>query len=629
MERTFLVVIAGFALAAAAPPDVAVLRWMSPDSSRPGSCREWRLAAGREEGWRCRPLAGHGAGFDDRVDVLVDDTLAAPLAPRIDTLVADLARAGFDAFAFSVAGSSAESLRAFLASEHDSGLVAAFLVGDLPVPWFQLIDDWNGNGVRDPDEGYEEFPCDLFLMDLDGSWLDTLVRLDSLDSLVPGTDGIYDVHSGDLVPEIAVGRLPASLFPRADTLLPAYLDRSHRYRAGELPVLDRALVYIDDDWADGAPDWDQDVGLLYEQRASFWERESTRAADYRPRIDSAAFQWVQLCAHSWPGGHCFYYDYRQQVDWYYVEEIPPADPEACFYNLFACSNARYTEYPFCAGSYTLLTRHGLGAIGSTKTGSMLEFGDYYRPMSEGRTVGLAFRDWFAARLDDTLETWEQAWYYGMCHIGDPMLEAAFTSRDAAVRTIVEPAYGDTVQLGDTVLPRALVANNGIDSADIRVFLAIGSGYADSAEVTLAPSAADTVAFRAWVADTAGWTAVGCCASLEQDQRPWNDVAGFEVYVQGPPGVAEQPVTPVRPSVRPLATPARGIARLEVALPAAGPVTLRLADRAGRICRGLFAGNMAAGTSRLALDLSGLAPGVYFLLLDTPAARASCPLTVLR
>ncbi len=46
------------------------------------------------------------------------------------------------------------------------------LIGNLPVPWFQLIDDWNSNGRRGPDKHYEEFPCDLFLMDLDGTWLE-------------------------------------------------------------------------------------------------------------------------------------------------------------------------------------------------------------------------------------------------------------------------------------------------------------------------------------------------------------------------------------------------------------------------------------------------------------------------
>lgn len=407
-------------LAIAAAPDVRVLRWTGPEGSRPGTYAEWRAEQPASPAWNIRRIAGR-AGFDNRVDVIVEDTLLPSLRPQLETLLLDLATEGFAAALFSCAGTSAESLKAFLRSERDSGLIAATLVGNVPVGWFQMIDDWNSNGRRDPDEGYEEFPCDLFLMDLDGIWEDNCVRYDTFDSLIPGADGIYDVHDGNIDPDIGISRMPASRVGEPDSLLRRYLSRCHAYRTGNLPVTDRALVYIDDDWVPYAPQWDVHVGMLYPERISTWDRETTRIADYSPRIDTAAYQWIALCSHSWPGGHAMKYNSGQNWDWFYATAIPGLNPEACFYNLFACSNVRFTENGYCGGMYVFRTRTGLAAIGSTKTGSMLEFQDYYYPLSQGQPLALAFREWFYWRAIGGFEAWERSWFYGMSLIGEGML----------------------------------------------------------------------------------------------------------------------------------------------------------------------------------------------------------------
>lgn len=418
----------------AAPPDVAVLRWAGPPGSRPGTFAEWQAATGTRD-WQVK-LVGHRAGgFEGRVDILVEADLADTLGPALDTMAADIAAEGFDVSLYGVAGTEPESLRAFLQREYQSGLVSAVLVGDLPVAWYQLIDDWNNNGIRDPDEHYEEFPCDLYLMDLDGEWQDTLVRLGRLDSLVPGTDTILDSHSGHVAPEIAVSRLAASRFAAEIRDLTSYLDKARRYRHGELRLADRALVYIDDDWWPNATFWDSDVGLLYPDRWSCWDPETTRALDFRPRIDSAAYESVLLCAHSWPAGHCWYFANRESTDYLHGHEIPGLDPAACFWNLFACSNVRYTEWYYCGGRYVFQTATGLGAIGSSKTGSMLEFDDYYQPLANGRNLGEAFRYWFERQADGGFEPWEKSWFYGMCLVADGTLKPRMTT------AVAEPGPG--------------------------------------------------------------------------------------------------------------------------------------------------------------------------------------------
>lgn len=345
------------------------------------------------------------------------------LNPSLDTLRADLENEGYAVALFSVTGTSPESLRAFLRREYqDSGLTTAVLIGNLPVPWFQLIDDWNNNQRRDPDEGYEEFPCDLLLMDLDGVWLDTLVRLDTLDSLIPGTDGIYDTHTGNVEPEIGISRIYTSTISPNVSLIQEYLARCHFYRTGQLTVFDRALTYIDDDWTPWAEEWNTCVGYLYPQRVFIADSEQTRVRDYKPRIDTAAYQWIQLCAHSWPGGHAMKYNHGQSWDWFYAESIPRINPNVCFYNLFACSNVRFIESNYCGGRYVFQSNSGLGAIGSTKTGSMLEFQDFYLPLSNGASMAGAFKQWFAIQAQDGFEPWEKSWFYGMCLIGDGTLK---------------------------------------------------------------------------------------------------------------------------------------------------------------------------------------------------------------
>jgi hypothetical protein len=404
-------------LASANTSGVKPLRWQSPDNSRPLSFAAWRSHQ-QPQPFSVKPLISPRR-LDSRVDFFVEETLANALRPALETLALDVERETVGVAVFSVSGTSAESLKALLAAEYRTGMTSAVLVGDLPVAWFQMIDDFNNQGAND---GYEEFPCDLFFMDLDGVWKDSLVRFGSLDSLVPGSDSVYDLHEGNITPEIAVSRLPASRIGDAETLLASYFDKDHRYRNQELLVTDRALVYIDDDWEPWATEWDSNVGLLYHDRVLVSDSEATRIADYQPRIDSAAYQWISLMSHSWPGGHAMYFHQKDSMDWFYATSIPSLDPQANFYNLFACSNARFVEDGYCGGCYVFQTTAGLGAIGSTKTGSMLQFGDFYDPLGQGASLGEAFRQWFAAIFSDGCDAGERSWFYGMCLVADGSLK---------------------------------------------------------------------------------------------------------------------------------------------------------------------------------------------------------------
>jgi hypothetical protein len=111
--------------------------------------------------------------------------------------------------------------------------------------------------------------------------------------------------------------------------------------------------------------------------------------------------------------------YDRDGGWVLSEDIQTRDPPVLFYNLFACGPGRFTDENYLAGAYIFHTTYGLITVASSKSGSMLNFDDFTRPLSEQKTIGESFREWFDAQAPYLL--WEKEWYYGMVVCGDPTL----------------------------------------------------------------------------------------------------------------------------------------------------------------------------------------------------------------
>ena len=332
--------------------------------------------------------AHSGATGDSDVMIVVADGLETVLAPDLTQLQADLVSEGWSVSLHVMAGGSAEDLRAFLAGQ--SGLAGAILIGNLPRAWFER-DGW----------GHEEFPLDLFLMDLDGVWTDS------------DSDGLYDGHTGNRAPEIWVGRIDAHAveFGNEVQLLQEYLTANHLYRTGSLAAPDRALAFNDDDWSyygsSGLADIYSTVKVVNNDL-------QTDADRYLAELETG-YEFVHLMAHSSPWGHTFKIPggFGGTV---MAPEISAVGPETVFIQLFSCSNCRWTE-PNCLGNWYLFgTDYGLLAIGSTKTGSMLDFQEFYGPIGAGKCPGYAFKVWFTS-----VGIWDIDWHYGCVLLGDPTL----------------------------------------------------------------------------------------------------------------------------------------------------------------------------------------------------------------
>lgn len=401
------------------PSHIPVTRLVSPDNSIPMSYREWKELTSNS-----LPVSIGNVGVAEsdggKVNVIVNSSLYPKLTyflnPSSGQFINDLINDGWTVSVDTMAASSdpfaPETLRNFLISEYNTGSVGAIFVGDLPIAWYQMMNHFWGSTPT-----YTDFPIDLFYMDIDGVWNDHFKE--SGGNLVPGSDSIYDTHTGNMGADIFIGRLTASTVGNDSALIYDYFQRNHNFRIDSLNLSKEALFYIDDDWYSASGQWSADLGMVYDSILVVDHPETTTASDYRTRLP-VSHEWISVFVHSWPQGHGFKYNSGNLWSWFYSYEIPGINPIANFYNLFACSNTRYTESDNCGGMYTFRTSYGLGALGSTKTGSMLEFQYFYSPLSQGKCMGDAFKDWFAIMAEAWGDT-SRSWFYGMALIGDPTL----------------------------------------------------------------------------------------------------------------------------------------------------------------------------------------------------------------
>ncbi|MCX7097260.1 MAG: C25 family cysteine peptidase [Methylococcales bacterium] len=342
-----------------------------------------------------------GAFPKGKMLVLVNFDLYAAVKASINQYIQDLAYEGYFATAFKVKGGTPVDLRNFLKGKQP--ILGALMVGSLPVAWFEMADDFGGAA---------EFPCDLYFMDLNGTWND------------PDGDGKFSEHPTNVAPEIWVGRLwtPSSNGNDA-ALINDYFNRNHLYRKGLFGASNKALAFVDDDWA-GFGDCALDSMFPAANIETITDPTTTDGDRYKAEVQQFR-AWAHICAHSSPGGHSFKVP-GAASEWIpntYLRDVNP--PNAYFYNLFACSNALFTQADYMAGWYIFdkaggSTCNGLAAVGSAKTGSMLAFENFYTPMGNGKVIGDAYVDWWKA-LGAAHDLGMRQWYYGMALLGDPTL----------------------------------------------------------------------------------------------------------------------------------------------------------------------------------------------------------------
>ena len=349
--------------------------------------------------------------------VLVDKGVYDAVAASIDEYVLDVGRDGYWATIHVVQGGTPADVRAYIRRRRPVGVL---LVGAIPVPWFELDNDFHGV--------HSEFPCDLYYMDTNGTWTD------------PDGDGKFSDHSGNLDPEIWVGRLWTPTANGNDAgLINDYFARNHKFRLGMMGHARSALAYPDDDW-EGFGDCALDDQFPSALITVYSEPAVTDADLYKAEVSSLR-SWVHLCAHSSVHSHALRVgDVNEHIHYTYFKDTNP--PNGHFYNLFCCGPGKFTATDYLAGWYIFDKtgggiNPGLAAIASAKSGSMLLFEDFYRPLGQGKCIGDAFVRWWRARGPDH-DHWERCWFYGLVLLGDPTL----TWWKGAVPQLEQPQEGD-------------------------------------------------------------------------------------------------------------------------------------------------------------------------------------------
>lgn len=328
--------------------------------------------------------------------VVVADYVATPLAAELSQFQTDLTSEGWNVVVQNMSGGTAADLKNLL--QGTAGIDGAIFIGFLPCAWFEE-DYW----------APEEFPCELYFMDLDGVWTDT------------DMDSLFDSHTGDVAPEIWLGRIDAHAadFGSEIQMLSQYFQKNHLYRTGSLTPPSRALTFIDDDWSNYS-----DCGLNSIYGASgvtvVNSESQTTAQNYLSRL-AEGYEFVHLMAHSCPWGHTFKVP-TGMAGTVMAPEIAQVNPNTAFLQLFSCSNARWTETGCLGNWYLFGTDMGLLVSGAAKTGSMLDFEYFYNPVGSGSTFGEAFRDWWEYEAQGGFSSSERAWFYGNALLGDPTLK---------------------------------------------------------------------------------------------------------------------------------------------------------------------------------------------------------------
>ena len=255
------------------------LEWYSPPGELPGTFSEYLSEHPRSDAVFTEPRAKRNV-VDADISVLVDSDLYGAIAIDLDQYVADMETDGHTVFLQTISGGTPEQIKSWVSSRYDAGSDGIVFIGDITAAWAEVSES--------------QFPCDLFYMDLDGAWQDN------------DADGVYESHTagaGDMAPEVYVGRMYATTldYTAESAMVADYLAKCHAYRQYELTQPWRALEYVDEDWYD----MDVNLGLAYgDSTVRYDYGYYTTAADYLDQLDLGR-HFVQVCAHSYSGGHHF------------------------------------------------------------------------------------------------------------------------------------------------------------------------------------------------------------------------------------------------------------------------------------------------------------------------------------
>ena len=320
-----------------------------------------------------------------------------------------------------------------------TNLDGVVFIGDIAAALYE------GNDVF-KDRSYS-WLCDMYYMDLDVTWNDS------------DHDGVYDHYNGVFNPEVFVGRICAKNVGNGSDeleLFEKYMDKNHAFWIGHRKVNKKyGLSYTNASW-NGSVDLIYGIDSLYDATNCDKITSSNSdfcANDYLNRLTNDSYEFIQLASHSYPNVHIFdslvlnssnVYD---TLDVYIHDSTIYANGvNAIGMNLYCCQACKWDYEGYIGGGYVYgPDSYVLSLIGSTKIGSMLNVRNFYTPLSNGKTMGQAFVEWW--RNDSSYYTMSSiqkiSWYFGLTIVGDPLVNFYHYTNSTCQDVITLTSYDNT------------------------------------------------------------------------------------------------------------------------------------------------------------------------------------------
>lgn len=345
-----------------------------------------------------------------KVLIIVKSNLYESLSEEIQRYAYDIHYVyGCNVIMEQVDGETYQDIKNLIVS-HQNNLDGCVFFGDIAPAFYEAYDVINHNNLS-------TWPCDFYYMDLYGSiWQDV------------NHDNILDNYSGNMKPEIFVGRISTanmgSLISETEGMR-YFLEKNHKFWIGHMQVnKGLGLAYTNQDWQDYNA-FNYNISSLYGNGNYENYRPNNLATfgktDYLNRINIEKYEFVQLACHS----SCYYHS-SFNGSTIYGHEIFSNGVKSLGFNLYCCSACRWTSANnnngFLAGDYIYSPNSdALAVVGSTKVGSMYPFSAFYNSLGQGNTIGQALVDWWQNRTPYVNSSEELCWNFGLTIIGDPLV----------------------------------------------------------------------------------------------------------------------------------------------------------------------------------------------------------------
>jgi hypothetical protein len=367
------------------------------------------------------------------VRIYVNSTIYDQINSEITQYRQDIINQGYTADLIAWSNNSVDDLKQDLINAYSQGLIGAVLIGKIPYAKAQYNDSaWSI---------YRQFSCDYYLMDLDGNWTDV------------NSNGFYDVGAtdnhiehnngtADAFPEIWVARISPYTISKTGfnpiTALTDFFNRTHNLRTGVTYRPNKALLYIDDEWATWSSEW---IGafttytgnnLSCESDFNYYANDFTNATYFLSNISDvthpkfANFELVHVLAHSNGTEQQFGVNIYQSTPTDGIltyNDIYNNDPQPLFFNLYSCFAANLMITNNLATHY-LFSGQTINVIGCSRSGGMCLYQPFYDSLKNRKIFGEAFKDWFYGPEIIPFNHWEEV--YGMMFLGDPLVTIYMT-----------------------------------------------------------------------------------------------------------------------------------------------------------------------------------------------------------